>query len=169
VKLSAFILPSPRGGEGPGGRGKLLLDLDNRPGENEIFEELVKYGCEGVAAPSCASKYVHYFASALEKVIVIGGTWTLVQSGNYSDNSIPANEGDGVPGAGHFFPGNRDTGVAVHSRELAAFFTGILRADIKRELRAEPVPDGLGHRAEGPGEAGGSSPRSRWRRARLCG
>jgi phosphatidylserine/phosphatidylglycerophosphate/cardiolipin synthase-like enzyme len=115
----------------------LMLDLDNRPGENEIFDELVKYGCEGVAAPSCASKYAHYFASSHEKVIVIDGAWTLVQSGNYSDNSIPANESDGVLDAEHFFPGNRDMGVAIRSRGLAAFFTRILRADIRLELKAE--------------------------------
>ena len=35
--------------------------------------------------------------------------------------------------------GNRDTGVAVHSVELAAFFTKILHADMKLELDAEGI------------------------------
>src|SRR5262249_39617950 len=90
---------------------------------------------KGVPAPSCASDNVHYFASSHEKVIVIDDQWTLVQSGNYTENSIPQNETDGGD-PDNFVPGNRDMGVAVQSRELAAFFTKLLRADMKLELDA---------------------------------
>ncbi len=44
----------------------------------------------------------------------------MIQSGNWSENSIPFNEGDGVV-VGAFEPGNRDMGLAVHSQELAGF------------------------------------------------
>lgn len=128
----------------------LMLDLDNRSGETEIYEELVKYGCEGVPAPSCASEHVSYFASSHEKVIVIDDAWTLVQSGNYSDNSIPANETDGGD-PDNFVPGNRDMGVAIKSEALAEFFTKVLRADMKLELDAsgrEAAPSGMAEHEE---------------------
>src|SRR5262249_22579632 len=114
---------------------ELMLDLDGRTGETELFDELVHFGGKGVPAPSCASDNVHYFASSHEKVIVIDDQWTLVQSGNYTENSIPQNETDGGD-PDNFVPGNRDMGVAVQSRELAAFFTKLLRADMKLELDA---------------------------------
>jgi phosphatidylserine/phosphatidylglycerophosphate/cardiolipin synthase-like enzyme len=63
-------------------------------------------------------------------VIVIDDTWTLVQSGNYSVSSIPANERDGGD-ASAFVPGNRDTGLAVQSRPLARFLGDRLRADMQ--------------------------------------
>lgn len=114
----------------------LMLDLDNRSGETEVFEDMVKHGCKGVPAPSCASDRVHYFASSHEKVIVIDNNWSLVQSGNWTENSIPQNERDGADRK-DFVPGNRDMGLAVESRELASFFTRVLRADMKLELDAE--------------------------------
>src|SRR5262249_52583532 len=89
-------------------------------------------------APSCASKNVSYFPSSHEKVIVIDGAWTLVQSGNYSKNSIPFNEKDGSDPK-HFVTGNRDMGVAIFSKPVAAFFTKVLRSDMKLELDAEGV------------------------------
>jgi phosphatidylserine/phosphatidylglycerophosphate/cardiolipin synthase-like enzyme len=113
----------------------LMLDLDNRKGENEIWEELTEAGVEGVPAPSCASEHARYFSSSHEKVIVIDDLWTLVQSGNYSDASIPANEVDGGQ-PDRFLPGNRDMGVAVKSEELARFFTGVLREDMRLEREA---------------------------------
>jgi phosphatidylserine/phosphatidylglycerophosphate/cardiolipin synthase-like enzyme len=129
----------------------LMLDLDGRAGETPLFEELKTFGCEAVPAPSCASEHARYFSSSHEKVIVIDDTWTLVQSGNYSDNSIPANERDGGDPA-HFVPGNRDMGLAVQSPALAAFARNLLQADIQLELdgaggivalnelaRAEPI------------------------------
>lgn len=123
----------------------LMLDLDNRTGETEIFEDLVEHGCEGVPAPSCASANAHYFASSHEKVIVIDDIWTLVQSGNWSENSIPANEQDGGDPT-DFVPGNRDMGLAIESRPLAQFFSKVLRHDMKLEHDAaeqEAAPGGM--------------------------
>jgi phosphatidylserine/phosphatidylglycerophosphate/cardiolipin synthase-like enzyme len=114
----------------------LMLDLDNLKGETEIFNALVKAGVKGVPAPSCASHYAQYFRSSHEKVIVIDDEWTLVQSGNYTFASIPRNEVDGGDPL-HFEKGNRDMGAAIHSPELAAFFTHILRADMQLEIDAE--------------------------------
>jgi len=111
----------------------LMLDLDGREGETPLFEELKTFGCKAVPAPSCASEHAHFFSSSHEKAIVIDDTWTLVQSGNYSDNSIPFNEHDGGDLAA-FVPGNRDMGLAVRSPELAAFARDLLRSDIQLEL-----------------------------------
>ena len=128
-----------------GVRVSLMLDLDGRTGETDLFNELVKYGCEGVPAPSCANKEVSYFASSHEKVIVVDGEWTLVQSGNWTDNSIPQNESDGGDPR-QFVPGNRDMGIAIKSEPLASYFTRILRSDIKLEqagAHIEGLPPGL--------------------------
>jgi phosphatidylserine/phosphatidylglycerophosphate/cardiolipin synthase-like enzyme len=103
----------------------LMLDLDNRSGETPLFEELVRNGVEGVPAPSCASDHARYFPSSHEKVIVIDDQWSLVQSGNYCDSSIPQNEEDDVADPATFVPGNRDMGVAIRSRGLAEFFTTV--------------------------------------------
>ncbi len=113
----------------------LMLDLDGATGEKPIFDALKAAGAECVPAPSCASKEIHVFASSHEKVIVIDDAWCLVQSGNWSDNSIPHNLVDGgtVPG---WVTGNRDMGLAVRSKPLAAFFTTVLRRDINLELSA---------------------------------
>lgn len=116
----------------------LMLDIDGKQ-EEEVFKELKKFGCKTVPAPSCASDNVHYFPSSHEKVIVIDGKWTLVQSGNYSKNSIPFNEKDGGDPA-HFVKGNRDMGVAIRSKALAEFFAKLLRSDMKLELDAAGVP-----------------------------
>ena len=120
-----------------GVRVSLMLDIDSQL-EQQLFDELKKFGCTGVEAPSCASKVISYFPSSHEKVIVIDGTWTLVQSGNYSDNGIPFNEKDGGDPA-HFVTGNRDMGVAIRSKPLATFFANLLRSDMKLELDAESL------------------------------
>jgi phosphatidylserine/phosphatidylglycerophosphate/cardiolipin synthase-like enzyme len=93
----------------------------------------VDSGVDGVPAPSCASHRVHYFSSSHEKVIVIDGEWCLVQSGNYSSNSIPMNIKDGGDPQ-HFRPGNRDTGLAIRSKMLSKFFTKILESDMMLEI-----------------------------------
>jgi len=111
----------------------LMLDLDGAKGENAVFEELGKFGAEVVPAPSCSSKKVNYFSSSHEKVIVIDDMWVMVQSGNYSNNSIPFNETDGGNPA-NFVKGNRDMGIAIKSPELAKFFTKVLRSDMNLEL-----------------------------------
>jgi phosphatidylserine/phosphatidylglycerophosphate/cardiolipin synthase-like enzyme len=115
----------------------LMLDIDSKQ-EEQLFEELKKFGCQAVPAPSCASKEVSYFPSSHEKVIVIDGVWTLVQSGNYSKNSIPFNEKDGGD-PDHFVTGNRDMGVAIRFKPLAGFFSKVLRSDMQLELDAAKV------------------------------
>jgi phosphatidylserine/phosphatidylglycerophosphate/cardiolipin synthase-like enzyme len=110
----------------------LMLDIDSKP-EQELFNELNDSGVDGVPAPSCASHRVHYFSSSHEKVIVIDDEWCIVQSGNYSENSIPLNTVDGGDPK-HFRKGNRDTGLAIRSKKLSKFFTGILKSDIALEL-----------------------------------
>src|SRR5215813_13633918 len=98
-----------------------------------LLDELVDSGVDGVPAPSCASHRVHFFSSSHEKVIVIDGEWCLVQSGNYSENSIPLNVKDGGD-RDHFRFGNRDTGLAVRSKKLSRFFTKILDSDMALEI-----------------------------------
>ena len=115
----------------------LMLDIDSKD-EQSLFDELTKFGCNGVPAPSCASDVISYFPSSHEKVIVIDGIWSLVQSGNYSNNSIPFNEEDGGD-PDHFVTGNRDMGVAIRSKPLATFFGDLLRSDMKLELDAETI------------------------------
>lgn len=109
----------------------LMLDLDGRTGELPIFDSLKHFGADALPAPSCALPDAHhrFFSSSHEKVIVIDDEWTMVQSGNYSDNSIPLNEVDGGDPA-HFVPGNRDCGLAVRSTRLAAALSRVLRNDI---------------------------------------
>lgn len=120
----------------------LLLDVETANGERALFQELIDMGVDGVPAPSCTGPRAHYFSSSHEKFIVIDDLWTLVQSGNYSVNSIPLNEKDGGDPA-HFVPGNRDTGLAVKSKKLAAFFTKILKSDIALELDTpQPLTEG---------------------------
>jgi phosphatidylserine/phosphatidylglycerophosphate/cardiolipin synthase-like enzyme len=120
----------------------LMLDTDHVKGEDEIFNELKKAGADCVSAPSCASenKSATVFRSSHEKFIIIDGETCIVQSGNYSPNSIPMNVLDGKTD-GHFRTGNRDMGVAVQSKSLAAFLTKILDSDIKLELN---TPHALG-------------------------
>ena len=124
----------------------LMLDIDSKP-ESDLFDRLVQMGVHGVSAPSCANPTVHVFSASHEKVIVLDDEWVLVQSGNYSANSIPMNTGDGVVD-GAFRPGNRDAGLAFRSRELAKVFRDLLEADIARvdatpEALAKPVDDGF--------------------------
>jgi phosphatidylserine/phosphatidylglycerophosphate/cardiolipin synthase-like enzyme len=111
---------------------KLMLDIDNEK-EQDLFDELLDQGVDAVPAPSCASKRAKYFSSSHEKVIVIDDEWSLVQSGNYSSHSIPLNVVDGGD-PNKFRFGNRDTGLAIRSRELAKFFSKILKRDMALEL-----------------------------------
>ena len=113
----------------------LMLDI-NSQGEQQLMKDLHTFGAQTVAAPSCSSEFIHFFSNSHEKVIVIDDTWVLVQSGNYSENSIPFNEKDGADPA-NFRTGNRDMGCAIKSKPLAEFFTRVLRGDMKLELDAE--------------------------------
>lgn len=122
---------------------KLMLDIDNK-NEQDLFDDLNDSGVDGVPAPSCASHRVHYFSSSHEKVVVIDGEWSLIQSGNFSENSIPFNVKDGGDPA-HFRSGNRDAGLAIRSKKLARFFTTILESDMALELNG---PEGVAQVAE---------------------
>lgn len=113
----------------------LMLDIDSEE-EGEIFKDLRRRGVDAVPAPSCASEHVSVFPSSHEKVIIIDESWTLVQSGNWSNNSIPRNEEEGEAARANFKYGNRDMGLAVKSAPLARFLTGILRADMQLERDA---------------------------------
>lgn len=110
----------------------LMLDVDGKS-EERVMDSLAEMGANCVTAPACSSQRANYFSSCHEKFIVIDDVWTLVQSGNYSDNSIPLNEVDGGDPE-NFKTGNRDTGLAIKSRRLAAFFTSVLNSDIELEL-----------------------------------
>jgi phosphatidylserine/phosphatidylglycerophosphate/cardiolipin synthase-like enzyme len=122
---------------------KLMLDIDSKP-EQQLFDDLNDAGVDGVPAPSCASHRARYFSSSHEKVIVLDDEWCLVQSGNYSEHSIPLNVKDGGD-RDHFRTGNRDTGLAIRSRKLSKFFTKILDSDIALELTS---PEALAKVAE---------------------
>ena len=113
----------------------LMLDTDHVKREDAIFADLKTLGANCVSAPLCASenKSAHVFRSSHEKYIVIDGEVCIVQSGNYSPNSIPMNVLDGKADA-HFRTGNRDMGIVVNSKELAKFLTKVLDSDIKLEL-----------------------------------
>ena len=113
----------------------LMLDLDGRAGEQPLFDDLAKHGAACVPAPACSSKHAHYYPYCHEKFIIVDDTWVLVQSGNWSEASIPFNEMDGGDPA-HFDFGNRDMGIAIKSPELATFFGRVLAKDIKLETDA---------------------------------
>jgi phosphatidylserine/phosphatidylglycerophosphate/cardiolipin synthase-like enzyme len=121
---------------GRGVKVELMLDLDNRSGEQPLYDTLTAAGAKTHPAPACGPGHAHYFPSCHEKVTVIDSEWVLVQSGNYTENSIPPN--DPTPGSPlPHVSGNRDMGLALRSKSLAQFFTKLLKADIK--LARKPV------------------------------
>ena len=126
---------------GRGVKVELMLDLDGRSGELPVFDTLAAAGVKTHPAPACGPGHNHVFPSCHEKVTVIDGEWTFVQSGNYTENSIPPNDPDPASGIKHV-PGNRDMGLAIKSKPLATFFTKLLKADIKRATTGF-VPEGL--------------------------
>lgn len=117
---------------GRGVKVELMLDLDGRTGELPVYDTLAAAGVKTHPAPACGPGHNHVFPSCHEKVTIIDGEWTLIQSGNYTENSIPAN--DPGPGGVTNVPGNRDMGLAIRSKKLAKFFTKILKADIDRAV-----------------------------------
>lgn len=122
----------------------LMLDIDTKK-ESDLFDDLVRMGVRGVPAPSCANDTVRYFSSSHEKVIIIDRTWCLVQSGNYSTNSIPFNVKDGGEEIG-FRTGNRDMGLAIRSEDICSTFSNILEADMALvegtpEMLRRPIED----------------------------
>lgn len=112
----------------------LMLDLNGRQGERPIFNQLGSRGAETVAAPSCSGRGQRpHFEHAHEKIIVVDEEWVMIQSGNWSENSIPLNSGDGAV-VGTWVSGNRDMGLAVQSPELAQFFIELIKSDMRLEL-----------------------------------
>jgi phosphatidylserine/phosphatidylglycerophosphate/cardiolipin synthase-like enzyme len=108
----------------------LMLDT-NAADDPGLFEELSALGANCVRAPSSSAGAPRaYFGNAHEKIIAIDGEIVMIQSGNWSENSIPFNEGDGVLN-GPFAKGNRDMGIAVQSRELATFFADLVARDMR--------------------------------------
>jgi phosphatidylserine/phosphatidylglycerophosphate/cardiolipin synthase-like enzyme len=108
----------------------LMLDT-NSADESSVFDELTELGAHCVRAPSqSAGNPIAFFGNAHEKIIAIDGEIVMIQSGNWSENSIPFNEGDGVV-IGAFEQGNRDMGIAVHSPDLAQFFAELVARDMR--------------------------------------
>jgi phosphatidylserine/phosphatidylglycerophosphate/cardiolipin synthase-like enzyme len=107
-----------------------MLDT-NAADDPALFKELTKLGANCVKAPSSsAGNPIAYFGNAHEKIIVVDDEIVMIQSGNWSENSIPFNEGDGVSN-GHFEMGNRDMGIAIHSQELAVLFAALVARDMR--------------------------------------
>jgi phosphatidylserine/phosphatidylglycerophosphate/cardiolipin synthase-like enzyme len=109
-----------------GVRVSLLLNAGgfDPSGEQDIIDEFVRRGANAIKMSQHRSRPLLFYHP---KVIVIDRTWTLVQSANLTPNSVPL----GVAG-------NRDTGVAIESRELAEFFIGLLEKD---RSMASQAPD----------------------------
>ena len=119
---------------------ELLLDVSGTD-ETRIFDDLVRLGCSGLRAPSCANRSARFFTVVHQKVIVIDDTWVQVQSGNYTPNSIPKNES--ATAEANFKTGNRDTGLAFRSPKLAAFFKKRLAGDRKLVIDAKIAPKAI--------------------------
>jgi phosphatidylserine/phosphatidylglycerophosphate/cardiolipin synthase-like enzyme len=118
---------------------ELMLDLDGKK-EDDVFRDLETLGADCTAAPSCASKNNKFFRSSHEKFIIIDDEITMVQSGNYSDHSIPLNVVDGGEKK-TFKTGNRDMGLVMCSKPMAKFFRKIFNGDVKLELTgAQALP-----------------------------
>lgn len=108
----------------------LMLDT-NSDDDPTLFPELRALGATCVRAPSSsAGNPIAYFGNAHEKIIVVDDEIVMIQSGNWSENSIPFNEGDGVV-VGAFVTGNRDMGMAVQSTELARLFSELVARDMR--------------------------------------
>ncbi|HSE19946.1 MAG TPA: phospholipase D-like domain-containing protein [Pyrinomonadaceae bacterium] len=108
----------------------LMLDTNSDDDPN-LFPELIALGATCVRAPSSsAGNPIAYFGNAHEKIIVVDDEIVMIQSGNWSQNSIPFNEGDGEI-IGQFVMGNRDMGMAVQSTELARLFSDLVARDMR--------------------------------------
>ena len=108
-----------------GVRVSLLVNHGSSIDEDEdvIINELALNGADVVKAPVRGSLPLPVYRP---KFIVIDGQWTIVQSGNLTQNSVPV-EG---------LSGNRGMGIAIQSNELAGFFAGLFDKDIKMARKA---------------------------------
>ena len=134
---------------------KISLMLDtNGAGEAALFNELAELGATCVRAPSSsAGNPIAYFGNAHEKIIVVDDNIVMIQSGNWSENSIPFNEADGVAADGDFVMGNRDMGLAIESTDLAAFFAELVGRDM-RLAQGQPLEAAAPAIAAAPSAAG---------------
>jgi phosphatidylserine/phosphatidylglycerophosphate/cardiolipin synthase-like enzyme len=121
-----------------GVRVSLMLDTDSAE-ELALLAELAGLGADCTKAPSAsAGNAWAYFGNAHEKIIVVDRQLVMVQSGNWSENSIPFNEHDGEAGT-HFVMGNRDMGLAIESEELANLFAELVLRDMRLARGQEPT------------------------------
>ena len=115
----------------------LMLDT-NHDDDPACLTSSTSWAPTCVQAPSTsAGNPIAYFGNAHEKIIVVDGEIVMIQSGNWSENSIPFNEGDGVVGR-PLRAGKPRHGLAVHSRELATFFAELVGRDM-RLAQGEPA------------------------------
>jgi phosphatidylserine/phosphatidylglycerophosphate/cardiolipin synthase-like enzyme len=114
---------------------KVTLLLGSRfgpaPERPDFIDELAQKGVEVVEAPRGFHKTPFFIYHP--KVLVIDRTWTLVQTGNLSPTSVPP---DGERS------GNRDTGIAIESPELADYFFGLLTHDKQLLLESRVATEG---------------------------
>jgi|SRR5215211_33928 len=112
---------------------KLMIDYDRRAGEADLIERISKLKGAGVViAPSCGNTNVKLFPSCHEKVIVIDKATVLVESCNWTENSVPKNpfepneDGSAVE---DFATGNREWGVWIKNQKIARSFHDLLMQD----------------------------------------
>jgi phosphatidylserine/phosphatidylglycerophosphate/cardiolipin synthase-like enzyme len=115
---------------------KVTLLLGSRwqtpsPERPDFIDELAQKGVEVVEAPRWGNKGP--FSVYHPRVIVIDRIWTLVQTGNLTPTSVPP--------AGER-SGNRDTGIAIESPELADYFVGVLTNDKRLLLESRDFVQG---------------------------
>jgi hypothetical protein len=129
-------------------RVSILVQRNGWKGEEAVFRALKENGADVVFAPRGAPFFLYHV-----KLIVIDQTWTLVQSAILTDTGVPL-----LPAApsdtGPRREGNRETGIAVESEELARYFSGVLEADMKkaREMKLDGT-DGKAGPEQKPQEA----------------
>ncbi len=130
----------------------LMLDTNSQE-ELALLQELSSLGADCARAPSVsAGNALAYFGNAHEKIIVVDRKLVMIQSGNWSENSIPFNEGDGTTD-GHFAQGNRDMGLAIESAELATLFADLVLRDM-RLARGQELAEAAAPPAPAPPETG---------------
>lgn len=87
--------------------------------DSSFIDDLVNKGIEVVEASRGRGRV---FFAYHPKLIVIDQKWVLIQTGNLTTTSVPLPEEQS---------GNRDTGIAVESTELAKYFAGLIAEDKK--------------------------------------
>jgi phosphatidylserine/phosphatidylglycerophosphate/cardiolipin synthase-like enzyme len=108
------------------------------PGDRKDFiNELAQAGIEVIQIRGGRGRA---FSAYHPKLIVIDRSWVLVQTGNLTPTSVPPPQAES---------GNRDTGIAIASAELAEYFAGLIASDKKLRLtEGDPVPAGTADRPD---------------------